>query len=88
MVKILKGILTLLMVFTVMYLMLLMMADHQRIINTPWATLRGTEAIPKEEIMKLHKYHGILISKADEKGWYFIRDGKRCPLFKGNKRNT
>ena len=36
----------------------------------------------RQELRNAMRFHGILIARQDENHeWYFIRDGKRCPLF-------
>jgi hypothetical protein len=36
----------------------------------------------REELRKAMRFHGILVAKQDENHeWYFVRGGKRCPLF-------
>jgi hypothetical protein len=36
----------------------------------------------REELRNAMRFHGILIAKQDENHeWYFMREGKRCPLF-------
>jgi hypothetical protein len=36
----------------------------------------------REELRNAMRFHGILVAKQDENHeWYFMREGKRCPLF-------
>ncbi len=36
----------------------------------------------REELRNAMRFHGILFAKQDENHeWYFMREGKRCPLF-------
>lgn len=36
----------------------------------------------REDLRAAMRFHGILVAKQDENHeWYFIRGGKRCPLF-------
>jgi len=52
--------------------------EHQRVMNQ---TVQTVPERSKAELRAAHKFHGINSSKQDEKGWYFERNGKRCPLF-------
>jgi len=45
-------------------------------------SLSDFEEPTREELRNAMRFHGILIAKQDEnREWYFVRDGKRCPLF-------
>ena len=36
----------------------------------------------REELRNAMRFHGSLLAKQDENHeWYFMREGKRCPLF-------
>jgi hypothetical protein len=37
--------------------------------------------VAPEIFARAHRYHGISFSQKDQKGWFFIRDGKRCKVF-------
>lgn len=37
----------------------------------------------REELRRAMQYHGVQSAQRDDDGhWYFIRNGKRCPLFR------
>lgn len=40
----------------------------------------GTARLAPDIIKQAHRYHGILISEEDAKGYFFVRDGVRCRL--------
>ncbi|WAC07479.1 MAG: hypothetical protein OS130_14865 [Thermodesulfobacteriota bacterium] len=45
-------------------------------------SLSNPEEPTREELRNAMRFHGILIAKQDENHeWYFMREGKRCPLF-------
>ena len=36
----------------------------------------------REELRNAMRFHGIIVAQQDENHeWYFMREGKRCPLF-------
>jgi len=45
-------------------------------------SLSNSEEPTREELRDAMRFHGILVAKQDEnREWYFVREGKRCPLF-------
>jgi hypothetical protein len=45
-------------------------------------SLSNSEEPTREELRNAMRFHGILVAKQDENyKWYFMREGKRCPLF-------
>jgi hypothetical protein len=45
-------------------------------------SLSNPEEPTREELRNAMRFHGILVAKQDENyEWYFMRQGKRCPLF-------
>lgn len=45
-------------------------------------SLSNPEEPTREELRNAMRFHGILVAKQDENHeWYFMREGKRCPLF-------
>jgi hypothetical protein len=55
--------------------------------NDSIVTSSFIEEPTQEELRAAMRFHGILVAKQDENyEWYFIRDGKRCPLFAYLKR--
>ena len=50
--------------------------------NNSKVTSSLIEVPTREDLRAAMRFHGILIAKQDKNHeWYFIRDGKRCPLF-------
>ena len=41
----------------------------------------GSAIVAPKIFSQAHRYHGISFSQKGRKGWFFVRDGKRCKLF-------
>jgi len=65
-----------------LFLIILLLTTFACSNNESKVSVSNPEEPSREKLRNAMRFHGILVAKQDENHeWYFMREGKRCPLF-------